>query len=171
MILAGIVLAEAAILDGRQVVQTQSYGPEYRGGASTSEVIISDKAIDYPKALEPDFFLVLTAEAYRSFAPSMRWGLTIADAEILDLADSLPAPRKAHVVSAPILSLTRRDFGDILAANMVALGVLAALSKAVSQESLFEALRERAPRDFENQNRRALIAGFDLALGGLTQAD
>ena len=43
LILAGIILAEAAILDGKEAIQTQSYGPEARGGASKSEVLISDE--------------------------------------------------------------------------------------------------------------------------------
>ena len=52
-ILAGILLAEAAIRDGKNVVQSQSYGPEARGGASRAEVVISDDEIYYPKVIQP----------------------------------------------------------------------------------------------------------------------
>src|SRR5512139_2762594 len=60
LILAGVILAEAAgIHDGKYVCQTQSYGPEARGGASKAEVIISDEEIDYPKAMKPDLLLAM----------------------------------------------------------------------------------------------------------------
>ena len=50
LILAGLILAEAAaIYEGMNAVQTQSYGPEARGGASRSEVIISTDEILFPK--------------------------------------------------------------------------------------------------------------------------
>ena len=62
LILAGIILAEAAVLDGKQAIQTQSYGPEARGGASKAEVIISDEAIDYPKVLDADVLLAMSQE-------------------------------------------------------------------------------------------------------------
>lgn len=66
MILAGIILAEAAaIYDGKQATQTQSYGPEARGGASRSEVVISDDEIDHPEVLEPNIVIALSQEAYK----------------------------------------------------------------------------------------------------------
>ncbi|MEA3375983.1 MAG: 2-oxoacid:acceptor oxidoreductase family protein, partial [Chloroflexota bacterium] len=62
-ILAGIILAEAAIREGKNVVQTQSYGPEARGGASRSEIVISEGEIDHPKVLEPNVTLCMSQEA------------------------------------------------------------------------------------------------------------
>ena len=64
LILAGIILAEAAVLDGKQAIQTQSYGPEARGGASRAEVLISDEAIDYPKVQKADTLLAMSQEAF-----------------------------------------------------------------------------------------------------------
>jgi 2-oxoglutarate ferredoxin oxidoreductase subunit gamma len=81
MILAGIILAEAAaIYDGKQAVQTQSYGPEARGGASRSEVVISDSEIDHPEVLSADVVVALSQEAYKKFARTVRAeGLLIVD--------------------------------------------------------------------------------------------
>src|SRR5512141_2209504 len=81
MILAGIILAEAAaIYDGKQATQTQSYGPEARGGASRSEVVISDVEIDHPEVLSADVVVALSQEAYKKFAKSVRpGGLLIVD--------------------------------------------------------------------------------------------
>ena len=67
LILAGIILAEAAILEGKVSVQSQSYGPEARGGSSKAEVIISDGPIVYPKVLRPDVVLALTTSAYMEY--------------------------------------------------------------------------------------------------------
>ena len=64
LILAGIILAEAAVLDGKQAIQTQSYGPEARGGASRAEVLISEEAIDYPKVRKADTLLAMSQEAF-----------------------------------------------------------------------------------------------------------
>jgi len=72
LLLAGIVLAEAAINEGKNAVQTQSYGPEARGGSSKAEVVISDSEIDYPKATEPDYLLALSNDAYKSYGVSMK---------------------------------------------------------------------------------------------------
>ena len=77
LLLAGIVLAEAAIEDGKNAIQTQSYGPEARGGSSKAEVIISDEDIDYPKATDPDYLLALTDDAYRTYGPLMKKGVFI----------------------------------------------------------------------------------------------
>ena len=60
LLLGGIILAEGAINDGKNSVQTQSYGPEARGGASKSEVIISSEEIDFPKVRSCDILLLYT---------------------------------------------------------------------------------------------------------------
>src|SRR5665647_501001 len=71
LILAGIILAEAAVLDGKQAIQTQSYGPEARGGASRAEVIISDEPIDYPKVQKADTLLAMSQEAFNKYGGSI----------------------------------------------------------------------------------------------------
>ena len=69
LITAGIIMAKAAsIYEGRQAVQSQSYGPEARGGASKSEVIISDTIIDYPKVTKCDALLAMTQEACTKYS-------------------------------------------------------------------------------------------------------
>jgi len=81
LILAGIILAEAAgIYDGKEAVQTQSYGPEARGGASRSEVVISNSAIDYPKVIKADILLALTQTACDKYVKNLnKDGILVAD--------------------------------------------------------------------------------------------
>ena len=158
LLLAGIVLAEAAILEGKNAVQTQSYGPEARGGASKAEVVVSDEEIDYPKAVDPDYLLALTAESYRNYGPAMGKGLIIVDASI-----PLQADIAARAVAVPILETASEGIGKKVVANMVALGVLGGLSKVASPASLEAALRNRVPKGTEELNLKALQAGLELA--------
>jgi 2-oxoglutarate ferredoxin oxidoreductase subunit gamma len=164
LLLAGIALAEAAILDGKNATQTQSYGPEARGGASKSEVVVSDEEIDYPKALDPDYLLALTPESYRTFGRAMGDGLVVVDSSVRP-ADEV----KARTIALPILETASRDLGKAVVANMVALGALGGLSGAVSRKSLEEAVSRRAPAGTGDLNLRALAAGFDLARAAVSR--
>src|SRR4030042_4909584 len=81
IILMGIILAEAiGIYEGKSVAQTQSYGPEARGGSSKSEVVISDEEIDYPKAMKPDLLLAMNQKSCDDFYPDLKPdGMLIVD--------------------------------------------------------------------------------------------
>jgi 2-oxoglutarate ferredoxin oxidoreductase subunit gamma len=159
MILAGIILAEAAaIYDGKQATQTQSYGPEARGGASRSEVVISDGEIDHPEVLSADVVVALSQEAYKKFAKTVRpGGLLIVDEERVDC---LP---ESAAVKIPVVRLAQETTGKIITANTVALGVLVGLTGVVSREAIEKAVTARAPRGTEEMNRTALEAGFAAA--------
>lgn len=160
LLLAGIVLAEAAILDGKNAVQTQSYGPEARGGSSKAEVVISDQDIDYPKAMDPDYLLALTTDSYRTYGKIHGKGLIIADSSVV-----LDPEIKAKTVQIPILETASEKLGKKVVANIVALGVLAGISKVVKAETLEAAVLNRVPKGTEELNLKALRAGFELAAG------
>lgn len=158
VILAGVLLAEAAVRDGLNAVQTQSYGPEARGGASRSEVIISDEEIDYPKVIEADIMLCWSQEACDRYSGRLRkHGLLIVDE---DFVHRTPTTRAARV---SMTKLAERETGGRLAANVVGLGVLAGLTEVVSRKSLEEAVRARAPKGTAEMNLKALAAGYKAA--------
>jgi 2-oxoglutarate ferredoxin oxidoreductase subunit gamma len=158
-ILAGIILAEAAIYDGKNVAQTQSYGPEARGGASRSEVVISEGEIHYPKVLEPDITLCMSQEACDRYSGQTRkGGLLILNADHVSRA---PTTRAAGV---PLTSLARAATRRIITANVVGLGVLASLTGIVTRDSLERAVRSRVPQGTEKANLDALAAGYETAL-------
>ena len=161
LILAGIILAEAAgVYDGKFVCQTQSYGPEARGGASKAEVVISDAAIDYPKAIQPDVLLAMNQKSLEAFSSDLKpGGLLLVDA---DLVKEVPAGRS---LALPFTRIAR-EAGSAMAANIVALGALAQLTGAVSLESLTAAVLARVPKGTEELNRRALAAGVAAAQAG-----
>jgi 2-oxoglutarate ferredoxin oxidoreductase subunit gamma len=156
--LAGIVLAEAAIMDGKNAVQTQSYGPEARGGSSKAEVVVSDEDIDYPKATDPDYLLALTQDSYKTYGATMKKGLIITDSSV-----ALDPAITARTVSLPILATAAEAVGKKVVANIVALGVLAGLSGIVSREPLRQAVKARVPKGTDELNLKALDAGLQLA--------
>ncbi|HUX38644.1 MAG TPA: 2-oxoacid:acceptor oxidoreductase family protein [Rectinemataceae bacterium] len=160
LLLAGIVLAEAAIQDGKNAVQTQSYGPEARGGSSKAEVVISDEDIDYPKATDPDFLLALTQEAYKTYGPAMKKGIIIIDSSVV-----LDPAIAAKTLALPILETAATSVGKKVVANIVALGVLGGISKVAEAATLREAVLARVPKGTEELNVKALDAGLALAAG------
>lgn len=159
MILAGIILAEAAaIYDGKNAVQTQSYGPEARGGASKSEVVIAPGEIDHPEVLAADVVVALSQEAFKKFASSGKPdGLLIVDEEKVN---SSSAPQAIRI---PITKMAFETTGRIITANTVALGVLVGLTGVVSRQAIEKAVTARAPRGTEEMNHKALQAGFEAA--------
>ncbi|HDD24843.1 MAG TPA: 2-oxoacid:ferredoxin oxidoreductase subunit gamma [Chloroflexi bacterium] len=157
-ILAGILLADAAVRDGKNVVQTQSYGPEARGGASRSEVVISTQEIHYPKVIQSNVTLCMSQEACDRYGRQVReGGLLILDEDHVSRA---PTTRAVRV---PLTTLAREAVGREIVANVVGLGLLVALTGVVSRHSLEEAVRERAPHGTAELNIKALAEGFAAA--------
>ncbi len=161
MILAGIVMAEAASIFGdKNAVQSQSYGPESRGGASKSEVIISNDAIDYPKATAIDCMLALTQQACTKYYGDIKDdGLLIIDSdEVKDV------PKGAfRIMSLPIIETARKDLGKVIVANIISLGVMTQATGIVSNEAMENAVLSRVPKPFLELNKKALQKGFSMA--------
>jgi 2-oxoglutarate ferredoxin oxidoreductase subunit gamma len=155
IIVAGIILAEAAgIYEGKEVCQTQAYGPEARGGTSKAEVVISEGEIDYPKAIKPDLVLAMNQKACDSYGYDLKpGGLLIVDGTFVK---DLPSPR---TISLPFTQIARQDLGKEMVANIVALGALGKISGVVAMDSLEKAVLARVPVGTEDLNRRALAAG------------
>lgn len=159
MILAGIILAEAAaIYDGKNAVQSQSYGPEARGGASRSEVIISDNEIDFPEVILPNILVALSQMAYDKYAANLDPnGLIIVDEEKVKNVSG------ADVIKLPVGRIAMEVTGKAITANTVALGILVGLTGLVSRQALEQAVAAHAPKGTVEMNSKALQAGFEQA--------
>src|SRR6266567_985525 len=162
LILAGVIMAEAAsIYDGKQAVQSQSYGPEARGGASKSEVIISEGPVDYPKATVVDALLALTQEACDKYSHDQKeGGVLLVDS---DLVKKQPEGN-FNVVAFPIINTAKNEVGREIVANIVALGAMVALTGVVSRESAEKAVLARVPEAFLELNKKAFNMGFEKAI-------
>jgi len=159
LILMGIILAEAAgVYDGKYVAQTQSYGPEARGGSSKSEVIVSDEEIDYPKAMKLDLLLAMNQKSCDEFYPDLKPdGILIVDSTFVS---QVPTPKAFQV---PFTRIAREKLKKEVVANIVALGALTQLCPIVSPKAMERAVLARVPKGTEKLNREALRAGMAAA--------
>lgn len=158
MITAGIILAEAAgVYDGKNVIQSQSYGPEARGGASKAEVTISDKEIFYPKATAIDILLAMTQEAWGKYSGDLKPdAVAIVDSWYVKEVD------RPGVISLPFSQKAREEVGLEIIANVIALAAISQITGVVSPESLEKSLMSRIPKGTEEKNRKAMEIGFAL---------
>jgi len=161
MILAGIIMAEAAAIYGdKNAVQSQSYGPESRGGASKAEVIISQGPIDYPKATAIDCMLAMTQEACTKYHGDIKaGGILLVDSEEVKTVPS----GNFKVYSYPIIGTARDEMGKTIVANIISLGMITELTGIVSRESVEKAVLSRVPAAFVDLNKKALQIGFERA--------
>jgi 2-oxoglutarate ferredoxin oxidoreductase subunit gamma len=164
LILAAIILAEAAVDDNKNVVQTQSYGPEARGGASMAGVIIDVDAIEYPKVTRPTLLLAMNEASYRKYLPKVvPGGLVIVDSTFV----AGPFPGDYRVLPLPITRLAREKLGREVVANMVALGAINAAAALVNREILKNCILQRAPKGSGEINQQAFELGYRLYHQGM----
>ncbi len=156
MILAAVIISEAiGTGDAKNVVQSQSYGPEARGGASKSDVVVSSNEIFYPKAMKLDLLLAMTQEALDKYLPDLKEGGTL----IVDNGLVTDFPDQVYY-GLPLTRLAREEAGHVMVANVIALAAIAEITGIVSRESLTKAVLSRAPRGTEEKNKSALEIGF-----------
>jgi 2-oxoglutarate ferredoxin oxidoreductase subunit gamma len=161
VITAAIILAEAAVLhEGLNAVQSQSYGPEARGGASRSDVIIADTDIRFPKVIQPNVLVCLTQEAYSRFSGLIRpGGLLLIDSHYVReerMAD-------AWQVELPMYKTIMDTIGRPIVFNICMLGGLIALTQLVKIDSVMKVLQSRIPPGFLDVNKQAFELGLHLA--------
>jgi len=161
VITAAIILAEAAVLyEDLNAVQSQSYGAAARGGATRSDVIISDATIDYPRVIQPNLLVCLTQEAYNKFYDIIRpGGLLITDLRYVKTLKKVDAQQR----EIPIYNQVMEKIGKPIVFNIAMLGTLIGMTELVAPESIMKVLANRIPPDFLDMNRQALDLG--LALG------
>jgi 2-oxoglutarate ferredoxin oxidoreductase subunit gamma len=157
VIKGAMILAEAALIDGNNATQSQVYGPESRGGSTRAEVNISDQQILFPKVETPNLLLIMSLESYGKYAGQVApGGILILDGDIGrgDRHDGL------EVYRAPITVIARDQVGNEMCANVVALGVINAITHMVSDEGMEESLRRNFKAAVFEMNMRAYQAGL-----------
>jgi 2-oxoglutarate ferredoxin oxidoreductase subunit gamma len=161
VIKAALLLAiSAGLYEDKEVAQTQSYGPEARGGACRSEVVISDDTIDYIKTMNLDAFVVMSQPALDRYLDSIdpKHTVVIADTTLIKKAPE----GIAHIYPVEATQVAEQEFGQALFANIVMLGALAAITGTVSETSLSRALEGNVPAKTLEKNRTALKRGYEI---------
>lgn len=161
VITMAILLAETAALEENlTAVQSQSYGPEARGGATRSDVIISDSEIFFPKVLQPNILVALTEEASNKYLPLIRpGGLCLYDCDLVQ-----PNPRvDAEQIGIPMYKNVLARLGKAVAFNICVLGALTTLTGIVKLSSLERVVERRFAKAHFASNQEALRLGEELA--------
>jgi 2-oxoglutarate ferredoxin oxidoreductase subunit gamma len=157
----GTILAVAAgIHENLEVAQSQSYGPEARGGACRSDVVISDEPIDYTRPLALDVFVALSPAAAEKYWPEVQDGrtLVLVDKTLVSRTPDHSPP----VLAIEATRIAEEELKDRVAANMIMLGAMAAVTGWVGLKALEETLSRRMSARVLDTSQAALRRGFEL---------
>ena len=161
VITAAIILAEAAVMyEGMEATQSQSYGAAARGGATRSDIILSDEQINFPGVVQPNILVCLTQEAYNLYSTIIRPGGTlITDSRYVATTKKVDARQ----TELPMYDAVMKKIGKPIVFNICVLGALVGASELLRPESLLKAIRDKVPKDFVALNESAFDLGLSLA--------
>lgn len=162
VMLCGHILGKAAAIYGNKfAVMTQSFGPEARGGAASSCLIISDEKILYPYLGRPDIFVAMSQEAYTKYVGDLKEGGTLIIEEELVKLD--PEPRNARILRVPATRIAEQA-GKKVVSNIVMLGFIIAAAKILDKDIVLKAVIASVPKGTGEMNRNAFEGGYEYAL-------
>lgn len=169
VITAAIILAEAAVIhEGLNATQSQSYGAAARGGATRSDIILSDAEINFPVVNQPNILVCLTQDAYSAFAPIIRPGGTlITDSRFVKITRKVDAKQ----IELPIYDSVVNNIGKPIVFNISVLGAFLGIHPIVREESMVAVIKKRVPGDFIQLNIDAFYLGRDIAKKLAVQQD
>lgn len=160
-----IVAAAAALYGGKNAVQTQSYGPESRGGACKSEVVISEEEIDFPKVVEPEVLVVMSQHAYNDYADDLKaGGIVILDPDMIPAERGLKGVKVFRVPATKIAD----ELGRRIVANIVMIGAFVAITNLVDKNAVIESIKANIPKGTEELNLNAFEKGCEYGKSLLT---
>lgn len=160
IILSGVIFGHAVTLDGKNAVQTQSYGSASRGGACKCDVIVSDDQIYELEFPQPDILIALSQQAYDKYTTKLKEkGTLIVEKDMVRL-------KKDHkrIYSISATDIAYKKFGRKIMANMVVLGYMTGLLGHVSKTAAKKAIREHVPQETEDINIKAFEEGYRLGI-------
>ncbi len=158
IILSAVILGRAAVMyDNKFAVQTQVYGPEARGGASMSAVIIEDEQILFPKVTKPDIYVIMSQEGYEKYGANASF-----DAIMLVDTTLVHSRPKCRCIEIPATQEAKQTLGRDIVANIVMLGGLVAATHVVSETALEKAILDSVPKGTEALNQKAMKLGLLL---------
>jgi 2-oxoglutarate ferredoxin oxidoreductase subunit gamma len=158
IILSAVILGRAAVMyDNKFAVQTQVYGPEARGGASMSAVIIEDEQILFPKVTNPDIYVIMSQEGFDKYGAN-------ASSDALMLVDTtlVHSRPKCRCIEIPATQEAKQTLGRDIVANIVMLGALVSATHVVSETALEKAILDSVPKGTEALNQKAMKLGLVL---------
>jgi 2-oxoglutarate ferredoxin oxidoreductase subunit gamma len=159
VVLAGHILGKAAVNDGLQVVQTQSYGAEARGSAAKSEIILSDERIGFPMVRKSDVLVAMSQTALDKHLKDLKeTGTLIVDTDTIKEVPST----SAKVFRVDAAKKAETELKSRMYANMVMLGAIVKITRLVTNSAVEKAIQETFSGEAAEKNITAFEAGLDL---------
>ena len=160
VILAGVLLGEAGVVDGDYVAGSSSYGAQARGSGCRSEIVFSDGPVDYPHLTGTDVLVAMSQGTYDLYAGDVNSekGLILYD-------DSQVIPRAdvaAKQIGIPATDRAMKDLKSKQVANIVLLGALIEITGLVSDNAIEKAVERHVSERFRGLNLEALKCGREL---------
>jgi 2-oxoglutarate ferredoxin oxidoreductase subunit gamma len=167
IIRCGLIAGKAlSLFDNKQATMTQSFGPEARGSACSSQLVVSDDRVLYPYISAPEILISMSQEAYDKYEPELRDdGLLLIDK---DLVKAKPPRGKIKSYSIPSTRFAE-ELGNRITANLVMLGFFTAITRVVSPEAMKKALPGLVPGRFLELNKKAFDKGYEYGKKILTE--
>ena len=162
IIKSALLFSEAAgVYNNYEIAQSQSYGPEARGGACKSEVVLSDSYIDYIKVMNVNAFMVMSQPAFDKYVSRINPESTIVVPDTTLIENIRGDYKYCYPVEAT--RIAEEELGRTLFANIIMLGALSALTQIISLEDLEKSLVGNVPEKTLDLNKQALRRGHELA--------
>jgi 2-oxoglutarate ferredoxin oxidoreductase subunit gamma len=152
-----------SLYDDKFATMTQSFGPEARGGACSSQLVASKDRVLYPYVTAPEVLVALSQEAYDKYEPDLVDGGTLILES--DLVKAKPDTGRVKVRTIPATRMGE-ELGNRLFANLVVIGFFSAVTELVSPDAVKKALPELVPERFLKVNIKAFDAGYDYGKKG-----
>jgi 2-oxoglutarate ferredoxin oxidoreductase subunit gamma len=159
IILSGYIIGKAVSLhDKRSSALTQAYGPEARGGACSTDLVVADERIHNPFFKKADVMMLMSQESFNKFAPNIKkGGLLLIDEDLVNPHD---LNGKVKLFSIPSTKMAE-DLGRRIIANIVMLGFFTAMADVVSKRAMEKAIKTSVPKGTEELNLRAFRSGYN----------
>lgn len=159
IIRCGLIAGKAlSLFDNKHATMTQSFGPEARGSACSSQLVVSDDRVLYPYISAPEILVSMSQEAYEKYEPELRDdGILLIDKDLVKLK---PARGKIKTFSIPSTRFAE-ELGNRIIANLVMLGFFTAITRIVSPEAMKKALPGLVPERFLELNKKAFDKGYE----------
>ena len=159
VVLAGMIVGKgAALFDKKDSAMTQAFGPEARGSACSSQVIVSDQRILYPYVSKPKILVVMSQDAYNKFVPEMaEGGMLLIEEELVKIDHP---PKGIQVYGIPATRLAE-ELGRKMVLNIVMVGFFAACTKLLSADAVRKAVEDSVPKGTEKLNLGAFDKGYE----------
>ena len=159
VIRCGLITGKAlSLYDNKNATMTQSFGPEARGSACSSQLVVSADRVLYPYIVAPQILVSMSQEAYDKYSPELdKDGILIVDQDLVKLKE---VRKDVKVYSIPSTRFAE-SLGNRIIANLVMLGFFTSITKVVSGEAMKKALPGLVPERFLDLNIKAFDKGYE----------